>query len=105
MPVPFSGASYTVLKPGTRSNGSHWQVTFKCTGCTTIPQSSGRTTFLEPGGGNRFAMAYAASKPATPSSNTSTFSVHDAHAYWTHDFSIGAKNTDFEALVAKNGGR
>jgi len=103
MPTAFAGANYTVFKTGTRSNSTHWQVTTRCTGCTAIPISGGRVSYLEPGGGNRFAMAYSAIKPVNPSSNTSTFGVHDAHAYWTHDFS-GARNADFDALVAKNGG-
>ena len=104
MPGPYAGASYTVFKTGTRSNSTHWQITLKCTGCTSIPVSSSRSSYLEPGSINRLAMAFAAAKPANPSSNTSTFSIHDAHAYWNHDFSK-ARNTDFEALVAKNGAR
>ena len=104
MPTAFTGATYKVFKTGTRSNGTHWQITVHCAGCTSIPLSNGRLTYMEPGAVNRLAMAYAAAKPANPSSNTSTFGIHDAHAYWNHDFA-GAKNADFDALVAKNGAK
>jgi len=102
MPTAFAGATYTVLKTGTRSNSTHWQVTAKCTGCTSLPNSGGRVSYLEPGGSNRLAMAFAGTRPANPASNTSTFVVHEAHAYWNHDFSK-AKMANFEELVTKNG--
>jgi hypothetical protein len=103
MPAVYTGAQYTILKTGTKTNGSHWQFTAKCTGCSTYT-SSGRTAYLATEGTNRLAFAYAAGKPSNPSSNASTFPVHDVHNYWSHDFA-GAKNADFASLVTKNGVR
>ncbi|KAH8898583.1 cellobiose dehydrogenase-like protein [Thozetella sp. PMI_491] len=103
-PTPYSGATVNVFKTGTKSNGTHWQFTAKCTGCTTYTTDTGRNVVLNPNGGNRLAFAYAASRPSNPASNLSSFSEHDVFAYWSHDFNAG-KNTDFQTLVAKNLGR
>ncbi len=104
MPSAYSGASYQVLKTGTRVNGSHWQVTAKCSGCAYYTNSIGRTTTLDPQGSNLFGWAFATAKPYNPSSNMSGFGVHDSFNFLTHDFS-GAGNTAFTSLVAKNLGR
>lgn len=103
-PTVWSGATLEVLKTGTHSNGTHWQFTAKCTGCTSYQSSSGSTRYLNPKGGNRLAFAYSATKPSNPSSSSSTFSAHDVIGYWTHDFSLG-QNPQFASLVTKNGGR
>ncbi|KAK6189422.1 hypothetical protein LQW54_013280 [Pestalotiopsis sp. IQ-011] len=99
-PSVYSGATLQNLKTGTHSNSTHWQVTFKCTGCTSFASSSGNKT-LTPTGSNRLAFAYSKSKPTTPSSGSSTFPVHDVTNYWNHDFASAA-NSDFAALVTKN---
>jgi len=101
MPLPFAGASYEVFRVGTHVNGTAWQYTAKCTGCTTFLGNGNRTEYLSPVGTNNFAFAYASSRPSSPSSNTSSFSVHDVTAYWGHDFSLGT-NTNFDSLVTKN---
>ncbi len=103
-PGPWSGSSLSVFKTGTRSNGTHWQFTAKCTGCTQFTTESGRNVILNPNGGNRFAFAYGAGRPSNPSSNTSTFNEHDVFGYWSHDFN-SAKNDNFQSLVSKNLGR
>ena len=82
-------------------NGTHWTLTAKCTGCSAFAGASGNV-ILTPTGSNRLAFAYCATKPTTPSSNTSSFAVHDVHNYWSHDFSQGV-NANFDALVKKNG--
>lgn len=54
---------------------------------------------LNPMGTSQLAWAYAAAKPAPPSSSASTFTVHDVMSYWINDFSMG-ENANFSALVA-----
>lgn len=103
MPQTYSGTQYQIFKTGTKSNSTHWQFTAKCNGCTTYRLSSGSTKVLNPKGSNHLAFAYAASKPANPSSNSSSFQVHDVYNYWSHDFSQG-ENSAFTTLVAKNSG-
>lgn len=101
MPTAYTGETLQVLKTGTKTNSTHWQVTLKCTGCTTWTGSSGGAVNLNPGGSNRLAYAYATAAPSTPSSNTSSFNVHDNFGYWNQDFAQGS-NADFQALVSKN---
>jgi hypothetical protein len=95
-PTVYSGATLQVLRTGTHTNGTHWQITAKCTGCTAF---GGKV--LTPTGSNRLAFAYAKAKPSNPSSSSSSFSVHDVTNYWSHDFAAAA-NTNFAALVTKN---
>ncbi|KAF2994030.1 hypothetical protein E8E14_002718 [Neopestalotiopsis sp. 37M] len=96
-----TGATLQVLKTGTHTNSTHWQVTFKCTGCTSFASSTSGNKTLTPTGSNRLAFAYSKSKPTTPSSGSSSFPVHDVTNYWNHDFST-AMNSNFAALVTKN---
>ncbi|KAB5559525.1 hypothetical protein GE09DRAFT_1113264 [Coniochaeta sp. 2T2.1] len=103
LPQTYTGATYEVFKTGTRSNGTHWQFTAKCAGCTSYSGASGSQRYLNPKGGNRLAFAYAQQKPSNPSSASSSFGVHDVFGYWTHDFSL-AQNANFGQLVTKNGG-
>jgi len=101
MPPAWTGASLTVFKTGTKTNGTHWQFTAKCTGCTSFTGSSNSNTVLTPTGVNRLAFAYATARPSNPSSNTSSIGPHDVYNYWNHDFA-SAGNTAFASLVAKN---
>lgn len=100
-PPTYSGATYSVFKTGTHVNRTHFQYTAKCSGCTSFTSSGGTPTVLNPTGVNRLAFAYASSKPSNPSSNLSSFPVHDVYTYWSHDFSAGA-NAAFASLAAKN---
>lgn len=100
-PTVYTGTTYQVLKTGTRSNGTHWQVTAKCTGCSSFTTSTGAQTNLNPGGGNRLAFAMSSGLPQSPSNPASNFPYHDVHNYWSHDFSQ-AGNANFAALVTKN---
>ncbi|KAK7698521.1 hypothetical protein SLS64_012513 [Diaporthe eres] len=101
MPTAYTGETLQVLKTGTKVNSTHWQVTLRCSGCTTWTTTSGSSTTLNPGGSNRLAYAYATTAPSTPASNTSSFGVHDNFGYWNQDFAQG-QNADFQALVSKN---
>lgn len=96
-----NGPTYQVLKTGTRVNGTHWQVTAKCTGCSTFTSASGGRTNISPSGQNRLAYAMSFRAPNTPSNPASGFTIHDVQNPWTHDFSQAA-NTNFAALVTKN---
>jgi hypothetical protein len=100
-PTSYTGATYTLLTKGNKSNSTHWQLTAKCTGCTTWTGSSGASR-IDPKDQKRLGFACAAAKPASPSSNTSSIPVHDVYNYFTHDFSTGA-NANFATLLAKNG--
>jgi hypothetical protein len=101
LPNAYTGASYTILKTGTHVNRTHWQVTAKCTGCSSFSSSGGYTTYLSARGNNNLAFAYAKARPSNPASNTSSFPYHDVHGYWQHDFTP-ASNPTFDALVSKN---
>jgi hypothetical protein len=100
-PQSYAGATFTLLSKGNKSNGTHWQLTAKCSGCTTWTGSSGATR-IDPNDSKRLGYACSASKPSSPGSNTSTIPVHDVYNYFTHDFSAGA-NANFQALLQKNG--
>jgi hypothetical protein len=100
-PSPYTGATYTLLSKGNKSNGTHWQLTAKCTGCTTYTGSSGLMR-IDPKDSKRLGYACAAAKVSQASSNTSAIPVHDVYNYFTHDFSAGA-NMNFAALLQRNG--
>ncbi|KAH7405991.1 hypothetical protein DE146DRAFT_430515 [Phaeosphaeria sp. MPI-PUGE-AT-0046c] len=100
-PTTYTGATYTLLSKGNKSNGTHWQLTAKCTGCTTWTGSSGQTR-IDPRDTKRLGYACASAKPSQPGSNTSPIPVHDVYNYITHDFSAGA-NANFAALLKTNG--
>ena len=97
-PAAYSEATYTLYKTGTKSNGTHWQFTALCEGCTSWNSDGGAVRYLSARGGNRLAFAYSPAKPA--SSTTATLQVHEVHGYWNHDF-VAAVNNDFDAAVAK----
>ncbi|TAQ86720.1 hypothetical protein B7494_g4951 [Chlorociboria aeruginascens] len=100
-PLAYSQASYDIFRTGTQVNSTHFQYTALCSGCTYYTGANNAVHVLNPAGVNSLAFAYCATAPATPSSNTSTFTVHDVTGYWNHDFST-AENTAFTSLVAKN---
>lgn len=100
-PSMYTGATYTYLKNGNFVNGTHWQYTVKCSGCTTWDGTTGSTR-INPTSSARLAFAYSPNKPSTPSSNSSSIPVHDVANYWTHDFSQGV-NANFADLLARNG--
>ncbi|KAI0844900.1 CBD9-like protein [Daldinia vernicosa] len=100
-PAVYTGASAQVLSKGTKSNGTHWQVTSKCTGCTQFTTTGTTTKTLNPAGSNRLAFAYSKTKPSQPGSNSSPINVHDLFNYWEHDFA-SAGNPEFQDLVDRN---
>ena len=101
LPAAYTGATYQRFTTGNRVNSTHYQFTAKCTGCSSWVGTS--TTYLNPKGTNRFALAYSTQKPSTPSSNTSSFPSHDNPVYWSQDLTQGS-NANFADLVKKNGG-
>ncbi|XXH01081.1 hypothetical protein Hte_007432 [Hypoxylon texense] len=100
-PAVTSDATVQVLAKGTKSNGTHWQVTAKCTGCTSFTTTGTTTKTLNPSGSNRLAFAYSKTKPSQPASGTSPINVHDLFSYWDHDFAA-AGNAQFQDLVDRN---
>lgn len=100
-PAAYSGATYTPLTSGNKSNGTHWQFTVKCTGCTSYTGSSGPVR-IDPNSSKRFGYACSAGRVSNPSSTTSTIPVHDVYNYVTHDLGAGA-NSNFAELLKRNG--
>ncbi|KAI0206596.1 hypothetical protein F4808DRAFT_454516 [Astrocystis sublimbata] len=99
-PQVFDGAQVQLLKGASKTNGTHWQILAKCSGCSTFTTTGSNTKTLNPNGSNRLAFAHSKTRP--PSSSTAAMlSVHDAISYWDHDFA-GAGNTEFDSLVEKN---
>lgn len=99
MPTESSnGGTYRVFQTGTKSNGTHWQYTALCQGCTAWTTSSGGSRYLTPSGGNRLAFAYSSTKPSSPGSSSSSISIHSVHGYWDHDFAA-ARNPNFHDVV------
>jgi len=100
-PQLYTGATLQVLKTGTHgSNGTHWQITMKCSGYSTFIGSNNANKTLNANGSNRLAFAYSKTRPSS-SSSSAMISVHDLATYWDHDFSQ-AGNIDFAQLVARN---
>ncbi|KAI1463575.1 CBD9-like protein [Daldinia caldariorum] len=100
-PTIYTGATAQILKKGVKTNGTHWQVTAQCAGCTSFATTGSGTKTLNPAGSNRLAFAYSKAKPAQPGSATSPISVHDLFNYWEHDFAA-AGNPQFADLVNRN---
>ncbi|KAI0905701.1 hypothetical protein F4824DRAFT_95915 [Ustulina deusta] len=99
-PQVYTGATAQLLKTGTRVNGTHWQITATCSGCSSFTTTGTSTKSLNANGTNRLAFAYSKTKP--PSASTAAMiAVHDVYSYWDHDFST-AGNVDFDQLVQKN---
>ncbi|OIW24733.1 CBD9-like protein [Coniochaeta ligniaria NRRL 30616] len=101
VPPAYTGAVYSILKTGTHVNATHWQITAKCTGCTQWGDDDIGVTTLDPTQQNPLAFAFSTVPPDTPSSNTSSFGIHDSIGHWYHDFAQGT-NPGFTALVSKN---
>ncbi|KAF1958870.1 CBD9-like protein [Byssothecium circinans] len=100
-PTSYTGATYSSLSAGNRANGTHWQYSVLCRGCTQWNGANGLTR-INPTGTSRVAFAYSPQKPSSPSSNTSTIAVHEVANAWNHDFSQGL-NANWAALLTKNG--
>ncbi|KAI0547755.1 hypothetical protein F4679DRAFT_553285 [Xylaria curta] len=99
-PQVYDGAKVQLLKTGSKVNGTHWQVTAKCSGCSTFTTTGTNTKTLNPTGSNRLAFAYSKTKPSS-ASTAAMLTVHDVYNYWDHDFAAAA-NADFDQLVQKN---
>ncbi|KAI6379157.1 hypothetical protein MCOR25_002033 [Pyricularia grisea] len=101
-PAPYPDPTYQVFQTGTRVNSTHWQITAKCSGCTSFQGRAGAApTWLRPTGSNRLAFAMARTAPSQPGSNTSAIPYHEVHQYWNADFG-SAQNVNFDELVERN---
>ncbi|KAI1324192.1 iron reductase domain protein [Xylariaceae sp. FL0255] len=101
-PALWTGATLTPLRIGTQANGTGWQLTAKCSGCSYFMNENNAYTTLSSSGTNRLAFAYSASGPSGSSSSAaSSLPVHSVYGYWDHDFS-SAGNANFTQLVAQN---
>ncbi|KAI1634222.1 hypothetical protein F4809DRAFT_643663 [Biscogniauxia mediterranea] len=99
-PATNPAATLQLLSTGTKANGTHWQYTAVCAGCTTFAGSGGQVKTLNPAGANRLAFAFSRTRPSG-SSPDAAITVHDVYNYWDHDFAT-AGNADFDALVQRN---
>jgi hypothetical protein len=87
--------TFTLYKAGTKVNGTHFQATLKCTGCSSWVNTSRKYLgFPRP----RVAMAHSPTRPSNANSNTSAIAVHDVHAYIDFDFSQTV-NTNFYQIA------
>ncbi|KAI0381145.1 CBD9-like protein [Hypomontagnella monticulosa] len=100
-PTAYPSATVQVLKKGTKSNSTHWQLTALCTGCTQFTSSGSTVKTLNPAGTNRLAFAYSKVRPSQIGSPTSPINVHELFGYWEHDFAA-AGNAGFADLVNRN---
>jgi len=78
--VDSTRARVEIIAKGTKKNGTHWQYTAKCSGCTSFLAQSNRNTTLNPRGQNQLAYAWSASKPSS-TSPSGTINVHDNFGY------------------------
>jgi len=99
-PSTYTGATYAVFKSGTKINGTHWQVTAKCTGCTSWRGMTGSNNFIKPKGDHRFGWVYSFQKPSNPSSASASIGIHDTPQYFSLELGKGV-NKDFVTLVGK----
>lgn len=102
-PTIYNTAQLQKLSTGNRVNGTHWQFTAKCTGCTSYSSRTGGTTSLNPKGNNRLALVISNGKVSQPSNGNSNLVMHENPIYWSQSFPEGA-NANFAELVRKNGG-
>ncbi|KLU82084.1 hypothetical protein MAPG_01161 [Magnaporthiopsis poae ATCC 64411] len=101
VPLAYTDAKYEILPKGTFVNATHFQVTAKCSGCTSWGNDDIGVTYLEPKGDQYFAFAYSSTPVDEPNNPESGFSMHDSTGHWVHSFAQGV-NPDFEQLLSKN---
>ncbi|KAK3682085.1 hypothetical protein B0T22DRAFT_275498 [Podospora appendiculata] len=101
-PPAYTSANYTILKKGTHINATHWQYTASCNGCSSWGDADTGFSTLDPSAQTTMAYAYSNSPVDTPSSETSSFGIHDSLGHPIFDLSEG-KNADFAAKVKKAG--
>lgn len=102
-PTLYNNAKLERLTAGNKVNGTHWQFTAKCSGCTSYSGRSGGTTTLNPKGSNRLALVISNGKPQQPTNPNSNLVMHENPIYWPQSFTEGA-NANFGELVRRNGG-
>lgn len=102
-PPDYPSAQYTVLKTGTFVNATHWQFTASCKGCSSWGDDEIGVTAIDPREHVTMAFAYSNNPVDTPSSQESSFGIHDSLGHPIFDLQTG-KNADLAAKVAKLSG-
>lgn len=98
-PTPYAGASYAVFGTST-TNATHWRLDALCSGCSAWTGGS-----IDPAGAAvTIAWASCARAPATPSSNTSTITIHDNKARIAFDLAAGRIANFTQVVAAKRAG-
>ncbi|KAL2759906.1 hypothetical protein ACRALDRAFT_2129748 [Sodiomyces alcalophilus JCM 7366] len=82
------------LLPGSGTNDTHFVATALCIGCTSWSPPGADPTDLDPDAANPLAFAYSTVSVTDPDDIDTTFAQHDAHGWWSHDFSQ-AQHPDF----------
>ncbi|KAF2821370.1 CBD9-like protein [Ophiobolus disseminans] len=95
IPQPYEGATYTPLHTSATAEG--WSITARCQGCTQWSSSDGDFNLQND---ESAVLAYACSSvaPDTPSSNSSTFNIHEQFGIWSHDLTL-ARNASYAKWV------
>ncbi|KAL8297540.1 hypothetical protein RB597_006570 [Gaeumannomyces tritici] len=101
VPPIYKAAKYQILPKGTFVNATHFQVTAKCSGCTSWGDDDIGVTYLNPKEDQYLAFAYSSAPVEEPANPESGFSMHDVTGHWVHSFAQGV-NPDFEQLLSKN---
>ncbi|TAQ88464.1 hypothetical protein B7494_g3247, partial [Chlorociboria aeruginascens] len=101
LPSPYTDAYYIPLK-GTGVNSTSWTLTLLCKNFSTYQDVNLNNATIDPTETSH-QLAYSQSDEAvtTPSSNTSTFRVHDSTGTWYHNLAA-ARNSLFDTWVADN---
>ncbi|KAF2659322.1 iron reductase domain protein [Lophiostoma macrostomum CBS 122681] len=102
-PTKDTRTTLKLIPKGTKRNGTHWQFTALCSGCTSYLGRSNANYTLGTRGTNKIAFAYSATKPSSTSSDA-TIAIHETPIYPTWDFSV-AGNPRWSELLTTNLGQ
>ena len=91
--IDSTRARLELIAKGTKRNGTHWQYTAKCSGCSSFLSTNNQNRTLNPRGQNQLAYAWSTGKPSG-TSPSATIGVHDNFGYINPgvDFSMGANS-------------
>ncbi|KAI0401712.1 iron reductase domain protein [Xylaria palmicola] len=96
-PVPYTGATYKVLK-GSTANATHWTLTALCSGCASWTADNAKAALNPNDKAAKLAYALAATAPPQPANNASSISKHTIHSTFTLDLAA-AKTEKFGTYV------
>lgn len=89
VPPIYGAAKYQIIPKATFVNATHFQVTAKCSGCTSWGDDDIGVTYLDPKEDQYLAFAYSSVPVDEPDNPESGFSMHDMTGHWVHSFAQG----------------